>query len=218
MTTSPPSSCPLPGPQGGGGGCPWASTTRQDRGVLPPHPRTRESSDFWQGHADGVTAAPHGPVQGRDAHRDINPRSAPSSPHGRNVSSRTRDGRRGTGGLAVGGQPSPAVSTRGRSGANRQAWAPLPDRPPPLPHQGDTVPTPPPIVTCLQPGPGTLAGGGGAGAGQRCPTGVLVPSSQAALVRRPLDASSSPRVGATGHRASSVFGIPNTRVCTRSHT
>lgn len=69
-----------------------------------------------------------------------------------------------------------------------------------------------------QPGPGTLAGGGGAGAGQRCPTGVLVPSSQAALIRRPLDASSSPRVGATGHRASSVFGVPNTRVCTRSHT
>lgn len=54
--------------------------------------------------------------------------------------------------------------------------------------------------------------------GQSCPTEMPVPSSEAALSKHLLHASSLPCVGDTGHGASSMFGIPNTRVCAHRHT
>lgn len=54
-------------------------------------------------------------------------------------------------------------------------------------------------------------------AGHSCPPQMPVPSSEAALIKHLLHASSLPCVGDTGHAASSTFGIPNTGVCTQTY-
>lgn len=72
MTMSPPSSCPPQGPRVGEGSAPGFHRPDRIEVFLLPIPEPGGTLTLGSAMLMAVTAAPHGPVQGRDSHRGIN--------------------------------------------------------------------------------------------------------------------------------------------------